>query len=330
MKKEEWLEYFQLINGYEPSEAEVAQALAAGDFQEEDLEEISEQAEFLVTDSLSPLGESAEEAKVKKFCIHCGNELTVDTRFCPKCGAVQDRTSAPANQTVINTAELQKTASGYWTWLKKALRYPVSTPTSEMANSYLWITFGLIVVFLAVGFASLLGSLAFFFIVLIFGAGVTLLLNWLYGALANGLMKTKFKFFDIFKMNMQASIYAVPVSALVFIFCILGKLSLNSAIGTTQSAFMGGYSNFAGVFSAFAGLGFLGLIIYALLFFAALVRGDLFIMAVYRETTAVEGSKIDNYPWFKLLYGIVIVVIVFILSLILGAMLVGIVSKIGY
>ena len=45
MNKQDWIEYFEAINGRTPSDAEIAQALATGDFAADDVADAPEPAQ---------------------------------------------------------------------------------------------------------------------------------------------------------------------------------------------------------------------------------------------------------------------------------------------
>lgn len=254
------------------------------------------------------------ENVTNNFCSNCGSELEADAKFCKNCGNPVDGKNSTSKIASIDKEQLQKTAKNYWNWLISSLKRPITSTTEEMTTNNMWITFAVIFALLSLSFSILFGSFAFFFIFAIFGVGVTMLLTWLYGILSNAIMKSNFKFFDVFKIGLQAYIYFVPISVLVFIFSLFAKLA---TIGT------GGYGTMSSANVLFS-LGGFGFLIYLLIIFALTVGGGMFIMGMYREIIKIEDNKIDRYPWFTLAFFGIMLVVLFLLMVIFGAIVAGI------
>ncbi|HEY0221539.1 MAG TPA: zinc-ribbon domain-containing protein [Lactovum miscens] len=338
MTREEWIENFILTNGHEPSEEEITRALESGDFYRVDKEIIAgtddwvevsdingEQTELEKTTSSDKVSKESANNSGKKFCSNCGSELELDANFCTNCGAPQGGNSQTLGneKNIINAKGLQNSAKKYWFWLKNVLLHPVTSKKEDMSTNNMWVAFGIILALLSFGFAILLGSFLVFFIFVVLGIGFTFLFVWLFGILSNNIMKSQFKFIDIFKIGIQAEILFVPISLLVIIFSILARLTDHSAITSTITNSSGEIvtlsPSYSGNVSSILGFGFFGLVIYALIVFASVAGSGMFLMGIYREITAIPENKIDRYPWFVLAMCAIAFIIFLIIVLIFAA-----------
>lgn len=111
MFKDEWIESLEKEKGRKPTPKEFIEAKNAGLFLIEDAKGSSDSIENseqilnspiipmmadgiehgekveLTTSYLSNSNHSQKEQPLKKFCYKCGNQLQIDSDYCPKCGA---------------------------------------------------------------------------------------------------------------------------------------------------------------------------------------------------------------------------------------------------
>ncbi|HFU3985521.1 TPA: DUF6574 domain-containing protein [Streptococcus suis] len=135
MKKIDWIEYFEAVNGRSPEEAEIAAALAAGEFEEEVVETTEEVAQEQVsvvqepTQSTPPVQESTVQQPVN--------------------GAVQQ---AAANQQVYQQPAQPSAFGIFFKQFRDWIWSAVKAPTSVVAQSHKyngWVSLSLIALFAA-------------------------------------------------------------------------------------------------------------------------------------------------------------------------------------
>ncbi|HFI0345014.1 TPA: hypothetical protein ACGOWL_000407 [Streptococcus suis] len=101
MKKIDWIEYFEAVNGRSPEEAEIAQALAAGEFEEE---QVVEQSKVTVEETVT--GQSSAERVQESFS---------------QAAAVNHFENVAANPQV---QEWKNKGNDYLNWVIQALKKP--------------------------------------------------------------------------------------------------------------------------------------------------------------------------------------------------------------
>ncbi|MCK3881857.1 hypothetical protein HCC13_05705 [Streptococcus suis] len=135
MKKIDWIEYFEAVNGRSPEEAEIAAALAAGEFEEEVVETTEEVAQEQVsvvqepTQSTPPVQESTVQQPVN--------------------GAVQQPV---ANQQVYQQPAQPSAFGIFFKQFRDWIWSAVKAPTSVVAQSHKyngWVSLSLIALFAA-------------------------------------------------------------------------------------------------------------------------------------------------------------------------------------
>ncbi|HFI0635288.1 TPA: DUF6574 domain-containing protein [Streptococcus suis] len=135
MKKIDWIEYFEAVNGRSPEEAEIAAALAAGEFEEEVVETTEEVAQEQVsvvqepTQSTPPVQESTVQQPVN--------------------GVVQQ---AVANQQVYQQPAQPSAFGIFFKQFRDWIWSAVKAPTSVAAQSHKyngWVSLSLIALFAA-------------------------------------------------------------------------------------------------------------------------------------------------------------------------------------
>ncbi|HFI0795250.1 TPA: DUF6574 domain-containing protein [Streptococcus suis] len=135
MKKIDWIEYFEAVNGRSPEEAEIAEALAAGEFEEEVVETTEEVAQEQVsvvqepTQSTPPVQESTVQQPVN--------------------GAVQQPV---ANQQVYQQPAQPSAFGIFFKQFRDWIWSAVKAPTSVVAQSHKyngWVSLSLIALFAA-------------------------------------------------------------------------------------------------------------------------------------------------------------------------------------
>ncbi|MGT2949362.1 hypothetical protein [Streptococcus devriesei] len=134
MNKEDWLDYFEAVNGRDPSAKEIAEALAAGEFQNDAVAEGSKEKNELTPEPVAAVSEEAE-TKVNQ------EEASVAKQA--------DNQGAPHQQ----AEQLKEKGKGYFAWFLEGLK----RPAAQSANSqfaYGAVTLILAALFLAAGLVN--------------------------------------------------------------------------------------------------------------------------------------------------------------------------------
>ncbi|GAX47459.1 DUF6574 domain-containing protein [Pseudolactococcus reticulitermitis] len=138
MNKADWIEYFEAVNSRTPSEEEIAQALAAGEFSETEGSEVVE--DTAAAETVTPV----ETAAPIGADVTTGTpEETKTATFKAKEKEVIEKLKE--NQTIANTAQV---ASSYLTWLLETVKRPM-TKASGFNSLYAYLTLAIIVIFSA-------------------------------------------------------------------------------------------------------------------------------------------------------------------------------------
>lgn len=135
MNKTDWIEYFEAIHSRTPNEAEMAQALAAGEFSET---VGSEGVEAAAGEPVTP-AETAAPIEEDVTEETAGETKTV--AFKEKEKEVIEKLKE--NQVIADTAQV---ASNYFTWLLDTVKRPL-TQASGFNSLYSYLTFGILVIF---------------------------------------------------------------------------------------------------------------------------------------------------------------------------------------
>ena len=166
MSKQDWLEYFEAVNGRSATEEEIAQALAAGEFVE--AEQVSaEQASSEASPASSsfeqsqnfqqPFAQQAsqqyqevpqQQANPNQFANHGQAYQNNQQQGQFNSQIPQQGPQAYYSQQPPQPSEFSKTMKGFWTWLVSAWKSPTSEVESSKVNGYL--SLGLTVFFFAI------------------------------------------------------------------------------------------------------------------------------------------------------------------------------------
>lgn len=151
MNKTDWIEYFEAINSRKPSEEEISQALAAGEFSETVVVEAVED-----TTSLEKSGSVEENETVTPVDTATTVETNTEKSVVSESG-VETKTAAlkakekevieklKENQMIADTAQV---ASNYLSWVLETVKRPM-TKASGFNSLYTYLTLGIIVIFAA-------------------------------------------------------------------------------------------------------------------------------------------------------------------------------------
>ncbi len=148
MDKQDWIEFFEAINSRTPTEEEIANALASGEFVDEQVEVVSDdnQPEANAIDEQKSDDLSAEKAIVTKAVATPVEERVKETEQNVSAVAVEPAEKVKETGT---GAPVKNPISNYFTWLLDTLKHP-TTKSDGYEKSFSWITMGLIAFFVAV------------------------------------------------------------------------------------------------------------------------------------------------------------------------------------
>ncbi len=130
MNKEDWLDYFEAINGREPSAKEIAEALAIGEFQDDATTDVA----FEESSSNDTVAEVVEEKEA--------SSIGADPIAYPKEQMPLAHSNNIANSKQ-QVEQLKEKGKNYLSWFLEGLKHPVA----ESSNSQ--FIYGLITLFLA-------------------------------------------------------------------------------------------------------------------------------------------------------------------------------------
>ena len=164
MSKQDWLDYFEAVNGRSASAEEIAQALAAGEFQEEVVVPETPQAPEFVAAPTAPVEEPVSAPQAPEF-VAAPAAPTAPTEE-PVAAPVQEPApqAAPSNAPAFQQAYQQPTQAayqqapyqgqpgqpypgqpsqfgvavgGYWNWFLSALKRPTAVENPKALNGIL-------------------------------------------------------------------------------------------------------------------------------------------------------------------------------------------------
>ncbi|WP_049518192.1 DUF6574 domain-containing protein [Streptococcus parasanguinis] len=167
MSKQDWLDYFEAVNGRSASAEEIAQALAAGEFQEEVVVPETPQAPEFVAAPTAPVEEPVAAPQAPEFvAAPAAPAAPTAPAEEPVAAPVQEPApqAAPANGPAFQQAYQQPTQAayqqapyqgqpgqpypgqpsqfgvavgGYWNWFLSALKRPTAVENSKALNGIL-------------------------------------------------------------------------------------------------------------------------------------------------------------------------------------------------
>lgn len=141
MNKTDWIEYFEAIHSRTPNEEEIAKALAAGEFSDEELAEAAE----VVEETISEKGVESEETVTP---VKNSDEESVASATETKTAAFKEKEKEVIEKLKDNQviADGVQVASNYFAWVLDTLKRPMSK-ASGFNSIYSYLTLGIIVLF---------------------------------------------------------------------------------------------------------------------------------------------------------------------------------------
>ncbi|MGO2940618.1 MAG: hypothetical protein ACTIDA_08960, partial [Pseudolactococcus laudensis] len=121
MNKTDWIEYFEAIHSRTPNEEEIAKALAAGEFSDEELAEAAE----VVEETISEKGVESEETVTP---VKNSDEESVASATETKTAAFKEKEKEVIEKLKDNQviADGVQVASNYFAWVLDTLKRPMS------------------------------------------------------------------------------------------------------------------------------------------------------------------------------------------------------------
>ncbi len=147
MNKTDWIEYFEAINSRTPSEAEIAQALAAGEFYEPVAAETDAVTVPLETVKSVDVTETVSSAET---ALDAGKNTETATEATTKMAVFKAKEKEvieklKENQMIADTAQV---ATSYLSWALETVKRPM-TKASGFNSLYTYLTLGMMVIFAA-------------------------------------------------------------------------------------------------------------------------------------------------------------------------------------
>lgn len=152
MNREDWLDYFEAINGRTPSAAEIAEALAANEFQDYDVTNIeNEDKGSQVFDTVEDSGAVSTNSQLEKIEGQNPDFQTASTYpYANEVFSPAEQQSGSENQAL---ADFKVKGKNYFVWFMDQLKAPqIKTQASYLV--YGLITLALAALFLAWGYVN--------------------------------------------------------------------------------------------------------------------------------------------------------------------------------
>lgn len=152
MSKQDWLDYFEAVNGRSASAEEIAQALAAGEFQEEVVVPETPQAPEFVAAPTAPVEEPVAAPQAPEFVAAPAAPQAPEFVAAPAAPqapqqAYQQPTQAayqqapyqgqPGQPYPAQPSQFGVAVGGYWNWFLSALKRPTAVENPKALNGIL-------------------------------------------------------------------------------------------------------------------------------------------------------------------------------------------------
>ena len=149
MSKQDWLDYFEAVNGRSASAEEIAQALAAGEFQEEVVVPETPQAPEFVAAPTAPVEEPVAAPQAPEFVAAPAAPAAPVKEPAPQAPqqAYQQPTQAayqqapyqgqPGQPYPAQPSQFGVAVGGYWNWFLSALKRPTAVENPKALNGIL-------------------------------------------------------------------------------------------------------------------------------------------------------------------------------------------------
>ncbi|CEG93390.1 transcription initiation factor [Propionibacterium freudenreichii] len=325
---QDWRDYFQLLNGRAPTEAEFQRAVADGAAR-------PLQAAPTFTESGPQGGAQAspgppQQATMPQLPLMGqpsaapGQQQAFDQQ--QPVGAQQFASQQQffgqqpqmAGQPLMMTAPVQPAADsafvahskGYWAHLKQAWLHPTSIDAT-IKDGYAWVTYGIILAAVVITLTYQFTSVGNFFKALILFGGAALLLTVVAAALTRVVLNVRCTFTDMLKLGTQSVIPLMPITILF----MLNDMLLNSRV----SSFYGSSTDLEDLLSDFSSAGSFFVVATLVLLGASLITVLVSVMIqgvyFYRLSAITPGSKVDRYGWLVVINTVMVMLLGIIILL---------------
>ena len=151
MNREDWLDYFEAINGRTPSAAEIAEALAANEFQDYDVTNIeNEDKGSQVFDTVEDSGAVSTNSQLEKIEGQNPDFQTASTYpYANEVFSPAEQQSGSENQAL---ADFKVKGKNYFVWFMDQLKAP------QIKTQASYLVYGLITLALAALFLAFLAA----------------------------------------------------------------------------------------------------------------------------------------------------------------------------
>lgn len=263
MLKQDWLEYFEAVNGRSATDAEITQALLAGEFVEPEVtstSQVGNETGSIISDSVPEQGVASNG----EYYAQLQNAFQEQNGQAPSAQPTGQQYQELPQQQPAQTSEFSKTLKGFWAWLVSAWKSPTSEVESSKLNGYL--SLGLTVFFAAIvvnyNFYNLIHSVSFgfysgptfdfrLFLVSLIAAALVLF-SIILGGFAVKRMVYKDGSFSFNKaFDWYGRLYAIvlPFVALSALFSLLGIMSVSLFLAWIGLVLIGVGATFALIYS---------------------------------------------------------------------------------
>ena len=146
MSKQDWLDYFEAVNGRSASAEEIAQALAAGEFQEEVVVPETPQAPEFVAAPTAPVEEPVAAPQAPEFVAAPAAPVKEPAPQAPQQAYQQPTQAAyqqapyqgqPGQPYPAQPSQFGVAVGGYWNWFLSALKRPTAVENPKALNGIL-------------------------------------------------------------------------------------------------------------------------------------------------------------------------------------------------
>ena len=146
MSKQDWLDYFEAVNGRSAGAEEIAQALAAGEFQEEVVVPETPQAPEFVAAPTAPVEEPVAAPQAPEFVAAPAAPVKEPAPQAPQQAYQQPTQAAyqqapyqgqPGQPYPAQPSQFGVAVGGYWNWFLSALKRPTAVENPKALNGIL-------------------------------------------------------------------------------------------------------------------------------------------------------------------------------------------------
>ncbi len=289
-----WVEYFQLLNGRLPNQDEYQQAVADGT--------------VIGADAAQAAGQQA--AANQAIGQQPAGTPAVNQQ--PAAAPTQNQQPAAALAAPAQSAgdgAFVALWKGYWGHSRHVWTHPTSVDAS-IRDAYAWITYGIIVVSAVTGVTLLWSSAGVFFTAVILLVGLPLLLTLIGSGLVKGLLNIQCSFMDMLKIGTQS---VLPLAPLSWVF-VLNSAFISSAFNENLRAadsnigyLFDVYEDYlVGLLDDLSTFGIVMLLLAVAFAVVMIMSGVIQGIYFYRIALSTQGVHIDHYPWYVTIITVVV------------------------